>query len=83
MDYRSTAVRNLVNFARFKVDRMAEHRTFADEAMLLIGIKIITGVGDQIADPCDFIDLFAEMCLHQAIGSLGPKCAESCQLIGG
>ena len=50
--------------------------------MLFVGIKVVAGMGDKVTDPCDFIDLFAKVGLHQAIWVFAPKRAKGRQLIG-
>ena len=71
-----------VFFALCQVDGMAIDPARAQEAMCLVGVKVIARRGIKIAHPGDFVDLLAEMGLHQAIGVFCPKRAEGSQLIG-
>ncbi len=59
---------------------MAEDGAVAQQPVFLIGVKIVARMGDKFAHPCDFVDLFAEMGLHQAVGPFRPKRPQGGQL---
>ena len=74
-------LRDPVDFAWFQVDRMAKKGAFPDQTMGFVGVEVVAGLREEITHPCDFVGLFAEVCLHQAIGVFGPKRAEGRKLI--
>ena len=53
-------------FTRLQMYRMPVKAALAQQTECLVGIQIIARIGEEIFHPCDFIDLFAEMGLHQA-----------------
>ena len=82
MDQPGAHVAQAGAFARFQVDRMAVQALFTQQAKLFVCVQIIARLGEQALHPGDFVGLFAEMGLHQAIGMLCPELAQRIQLLG-
>ncbi len=80
MDQRGAGFRDPVDFARFEVDGMAKYRAFADQPLGFVCIQVVAGLGVQILHPGDFVGLFAEVGLHQAIGVGAPERAQGGEL---
>ena len=70
-------------FAVGQVDRVAEERARADQPVRLVDVEIVARLRIERADPGDFLELFAQMRLHQAIGVFGPESAHRVELFGG
>ena len=69
-------------FAGGQVDRVAVDRAFAQKTLGLIGIQIIAGLGEQVANPGNLVRLFGKVGLHQAVGVLAPERPQSGELFG-
>ena len=66
-----------------QVNGVAVNRTFAQQALRLVSVQIVTGLGEQLPHPGDLVRLFGQMRLHQAIGMLAPQRPQRRQLFGG
>ena len=65
-----------------QVDGVAVDRAFAQEALRLVGVEVVAGLGEEVADPGDLVQLFGKVGLHQAVGEFAPEAAKGVELLG-
>ena len=82
MDDRSADLAQPVPFARLKVYRVAVNPALPQQTVLFVGIEIVPRLRVEAAHPFDFIELFAQMGLHQALRPLRPELPQRVQLRG-
>ena len=81
MHQRRSGLSDAVDLAGRQVDGMPVNGAGAKQAMCLVSVKIVAGLGKQRLHPGNLGRLFAEVGLHEAIGILGPERAEGTELI--
>ena len=62
-------------------DAMAEHRTLAAQAVVVVDVEIVGALGKQLPDPGDLVPVLGDGCLHQALGMLPPQRAGHVELL--
>ena len=80
MHQRHSGLAQPIPFAGFQMDCVAIDAARAKQAMRLVGVEIVAGVGKEVVDPRDLFALLGEVGLHQAVGVLCPEAAQRVQL---
>ena len=80
MHDRSAGFRDSDAFSLVQMDRVAIQCAFPEQPVHLVGFEIVPGFRVQAERPRDFVGLFREMGLHQAIRVLGPEGAKGFKL---
>ena len=69
------------DFAIRQVDGVTIDTAGAQQSVGFVGIEVVARGWEQLLDPCDFVDLFGQVRLHQAVGVFRPKRAEGRELV--
>ena len=73
MHHRGADLGQTGNFAVGEVDRVTIKATFAQQSEPFVGVQIIAAFRKERFHPFNLGELFAQVCLHQAIRVFGPQ----------